>query len=89
MLMQERQMNCLYLSLFDVEMKGQRLTCFENTAISSVNDSELHTSPPATPGSLGVHVANSHFSKIRARRGNKGCLKQGTDYYHDIVTRGL
>ena len=65
-------------------MKGQNLTCFENTAISSVNDSELHTSPPATPGSRGVHVANSHFSKIRARRGNKGCLKQGRDYYRDI-----
>ena len=56
-------------------------TCFEKTAISSLNDSELQTSPPATPGSRGVHVANSHFSKIRARRGNKGCLKQGRDYY--------
>jgi len=54
------------------------LTCFENTAISSLNDSEEHTSPPATPGSRGVHVASSHFSKIRARRGNRGCLKQKT-----------
>lgn len=52
-------------------------TCLEKTAISSLNDSELQTSPPATPGSRGVQVANSHFSKISARRGNKGCLKQG------------
>lgn len=51
-------------------------TCFEKTAISSLNDSELQTSPPATPGSRGVHVANSHFSKIRARRGKRGCLQQ-------------
>ena len=51
-------------------------TCFEKTAISSLNDSELQTSPPATPGSLGVQVASSHFSKIRANKGNKGCLKQ-------------
>lgn len=51
------------------------LTCLENTAISSLNDSEEHTSPPATPGSLGVHVANSHFSKISAKSGNSGCLK--------------
>ena len=55
-------------------------TCFEKTAMSSLNDSELHTSPPATPGSRGVQVASSHFSKIRASRGNKGCLKQGRDY---------
>ena len=52
-------------------------TCFEKTAISSLKDSELQTSPPATPGSRGVHVASSHFSKMRARRGKRGCLKQG------------
>ena len=51
------------------------VTCLEKTAISSLNDSELHTSPPATPGSRGVQVASSHFSKISASRGNNGCLK--------------
>lgn len=49
-------------------------TCFANTAISSLKDSDEQTSPPATPGSLGVQVANSHFSKISASRGNRGCL---------------
>lgn len=49
-------------------------TCLENTAISSLKDSEEHTSPPATPGSRGVHVANSHFSNISANSGNNGCL---------------
>ena len=51
------------------------LTCFEKTAISSLNDSELHTSPPATPGSRGVQVASSHFSNMSASRGKSGCLK--------------
>lgn len=45
--------------------------------MSSLKDSELQTSPPATPGSRGVHVASSHFSKMSARRGKRGCLKQG------------
>jgi len=44
--------------------------------MSSLKESEEQTSPPATPLSLGVHVANSHFSKISASRGNKGCLKE-------------
>ena len=52
------------------------LTCLEKTAISSLKDSEEQTSPPATPGSRGVHVANSHFSKINASSGNKGCLQR-------------
>lgn len=43
--------------------------------MSSLNDSDEHTSPPATPGSLGVQVASSHFSKISARSGKRGCLK--------------
>ena len=43
--------------------------------MSSLNDSDEQTSPPATEGSLGVHVASSHFSKIRANRGNRGWLK--------------
>ena len=51
------------------------LTCFEKTAMSSLNDSDEHTSPPATEGSLGVQVANSHFSNISASKGNNGCLK--------------
>ena len=50
-------------------------TCFEKTAMSSLNDSDEHTSPPATEGSLGVQVANSHFSNISASKGNNGCLK--------------
>lgn len=53
------------------------LTCFANTAISSLKDSEEQTSPPATPGSRGVHVASSHFSKISAKSGKRGCLKWG------------
>jgi hypothetical protein len=50
-------------------------TCFEKTAMSSLNDSEEQTSPPAMPGSRGVQVASSHFSKISASRGKSGCLK--------------
>lgn len=42
--------------------------------MSSLKDSDEQTSPPATPGSLGVQVANSHFSKISASKGNRGCL---------------
>ena len=44
--------------------------------MSSLNDSDEHTSPPATEGSLGVQVANSHFSNISASKGNNGCLKK-------------
>jgi hypothetical protein len=51
------------------------LTCFEKTAMSSLKLSDEQTSPPATPGSRGVQVASSHFSKIRASSGNRGCLK--------------
>jgi hypothetical protein len=42
--------------------------------MSSLKDSDEQTSPPATPGSRGVQVANSHFSKMSASRGNRGCL---------------
>lgn len=42
--------------------------------MSSLKDSEEHTSPPATPGSRGVQVANSHFSNMSANSGNNGCL---------------
>ena len=54
------------------------LTCLANTAISSLTDSDEQTSPPATPGSRGVQVANSHFSKISAKRGKRGCLQENT-----------
>lgn len=52
------------------------LTCLLKIEISSLNDSEEHTSPPWTPGSRGVHVANSHFSNISAKSGNNGCLEE-------------
>lgn len=69
----------LYDSLFMAD-KGKWLdkilTCLLNTATSSLNESEEQTSPPATPGSRGVHVANSHFSKINANNGKSGCLQK-------------
>ncbi|TSM77350.1 hypothetical protein Baya_6100 [Bagarius yarrelli] len=40
--------------------------------MSSLKESEEQTSPPATPGSLGVHVASSHFSNTSASRGKSG-----------------
>lgn len=43
--------------------------------MSSLKDSDEQTSPPAIPGSRGVHVANSHFSNINASNGNSGWLK--------------
>lgn len=50
------------------------LTCLLKTATSSLKESDEHTSPPATPGSRGVHVASSHFSNINANSGKSGCL---------------
>lgn len=70
------------LNFFDLYIKNNKkknyknFTCLLKTAISSLNDSDEHTSPPAIPGSLGVLVANSHFSNINASRGNSGCLKK-------------
>lgn len=64
------------------------LTCLLNIAISSLNDSDEQTSPPCTPGSLGVHVANSHFSKISAKSGNSGCL-EGTTKWHSQYTYNI
>ena len=52
------------------------LTCFAKHAMSSLKESEEQISPPETPGSRGVHVANSHFSNTRAKSGNRGCLQQ-------------
>lgn len=58
--------------------RGERCrTCLAKTAMSSLKESEEQTSPPATPGSRGVQVASSHFSKTRAKRGNNGCLPGG------------
>ena len=56
--------------------------------MSSLNDSEEQTSPPVTVGSLGVQVASSHFSKIRASRGNSGCLEMNPEssLWFPIVT---
>lgn len=51
------------------------LTCLLKTATSSLKESDEQTSPPATPGSRGVHVASSHFSNINANRGKSGCLQ--------------
>lgn len=56
----------------------------ENTLISSLKDSDEQTSPPATPGSLGVHVANSHFSNISASSGKRGCLKIKAESDQDV-----
>ena len=50
-------------------------TCFANSVTSSPNDSEEQTSA-GPPASLGVQVANSHFSKIKASNGNNGWLEQ-------------
>lgn len=73
-----RDYSCLIYRFADVFL-GQRkraLTCLLKIEISSLNDSEEHTSPPWTPGSRGVHVASSHFSNISASRGNNGCLER-------------
>ena len=51
------------------------VTCLVNSATSSLNDSDEQTSP-GPPGSRGVQVANSHFSKIKANNGNNGWLKK-------------
>lgn len=65
------------------------LTCLEKTAMSSLNDSEEQTSPPATPGSRGVHVASSHFSNISARSGNSGCLKKKITLAYNIKNKQI
>lgn len=44
--------------------------------MSSLKESEEQTSPPAMALSLGVQVASSHFSKMSASSGNKGCLQE-------------
>lgn len=64
------------LFFFILEENKLTKTCLLKTAISSLNDSDEQTSPPATPGSRGVHVASSHFSNISASKGKRGCLKQ-------------
>jgi hypothetical protein len=47
------------------------ITCLANSVTSSLNDSDEQTSPGPLE-SLGVQVANSHFSKINANNGNNG-----------------
>lgn len=47
-------------------------TALAKAATSSLKDSEEQTSPPVEPGSRGVQVASSHFSKINANRGKSG-----------------
>lgn len=57
--------------------------------MSSLKDSDEQTSPPATDGSLGVQVASSHFSKIRARSGNNGCLQEMMMIKNKIINNEL
>ena len=60
--------------------RGGVPTCLAKAAMSSLKESEEHTSPPGgapTPApapSRGEHVASSHFSKTRASSGKSGCL---------------
>lgn len=62
----------VFFSLKIIIVTDVRVTCLAKTAMSSLKESEEHTSPPATPGSRGVHVASSHFSKTKASRGKRG-----------------
>lgn len=58
-------------------------------AMSSLKESEEHTSPPGgvpspVPApSRGEHVANSHFSKTRASSGKSGCLGEAGHKVHE------
>lgn len=52
------------------------LTDLLKAAISSLKDSDEQTSAPCIFWSLGVHVANSHFSNTNAKRGKSGWLKE-------------
>jgi hypothetical protein len=78
MLCKKKKQKCIIglSSIIFFYQQKKVLTCLLNTATSSLNESDEHTSPPATPGSRGVQVANSHFSNIRASRGKSGCLKR-------------
>lgn len=53
--------------------------------MSSLKDSDEHTSAPWAPGSLGVHVASSHFSNTNANRGKSGWLKWIRKKYSSLV----
>lgn len=61
--------------------RGRVPTCLAKAAMSSLKESEEHTSPPGgvpspVPApSRGEHVASSHFSKTRASSGKSGCLE--------------
>lgn len=64
-------------------------TCLAKAAMSSLKESEEHTSPPggvprpAPAPSRGEHVANSHFSKTRASSGKSGCLGEAGEKVHE------
>lgn len=65
-------------------------TCLAKAAMSSLKESEEQTSPPrgvpspAPAPSRGEQVANSHFSKTRARSGKSGCLEEaGKERVHE------
>ena len=64
--------------IFPISVNIDLNTCLAKTAMSSLKDSEEQTSPPAIPGSLGVQVANSHFSNISASNGKSGWLEEKT-----------
>lgn len=63
-------------------------TCLAKAAMSSLKESEEQTSPPgdepspAEAPSRGEHVASSHFSKTKAKRGKRGCLGEGQESEH-------
>lgn len=64
-------------------------TCLAKAAMSSLKESEEHTSPPGgmpspVPApSRGEHVASSHFSKTRASSGKSGCLGEAGEEVHE------
>lgn len=74
---------------FQLNILKKILTCLEKTAMSSLKLSDEQTSPPATPGSRGVHVANSHFSNINASNGNNGCLKNKNKIHLNLFSSHL
>lgn len=66
---------------------GGMWTCFEKTLMSSSKEADEQTSagkPWPRPLSLGVHVANSHFSNTSASRGNSGCLQRNKPRQYNI-----
>lgn len=56
--------------------------------MSSLKLSDEHTSPPATPGSRGVHVASSHFSKIDQREQREQGVSVTEEKAHGVREKG-